>query len=197
MKGILLLAASLLMSLLAGYFTATSYTQVAEGVTLFRQPLPMRTFEFMSQHQQSVTQASLRDRNKLLFFGYTYCPDICPMTLARLSRWWKTLPQATREQWQVILVSVDPDRDTPESLQPYMRYFSSDFMALTGSNASLASLATDLNGFYSRVDGTAEMPYLMDHSANVVILDRDWRYRGFIVPPHSPEQLMSVVRQAL
>lgn len=165
------------------------------GVILFPQPLPVQSFSFINQHGETVTQQHLQNRWKLVFFGYTHCPDICPTTLMNLSRVWKTLTEDTRHHWQVILVSVDPKRDTPDVLKPYMNYFHPDFWSLTGNDDALAKMAADLTAFYSRVKYDGGMTYLMDHSANIAILDKQWRYRGYIAPPFDRQRLLPMLER--
>ncbi len=168
-----------------------------EGVTLFSHPLPVSDFHFINQYNEPVTQADLLGRWQLVFFGFTFCPDICPTTLADLSRTYRQLSPAEQTQWQVILVSIDPERDTPEMLQPYMQYFNSEFMALTGNPEALPTLASELNAFYARAERPDGMAYLMDHSANLALIDPQGRYRGFIEPPHDAARMVSILKAVL
>lgn len=171
-----------------------------DGVQIFARGLPVSDTQFVDQYGQPVSVAQVRGRHLLLFFGYTFCPDICPTTLMDLNRLWKQLPEAVRADWQVIMVSVDPQRDTPESMAPYLRYFNPSFMAFTGNEAGVKVLAAELNAIYSKVERGPDQPYLMDHSANLVIVDRHGSYRGYIAPPHDAGRmlpLLQAVHQAL
>ncbi|MDK2779273.1 MAG: SCO family protein [Pseudomonadota bacterium] len=163
------------------------------GVVIFPQPLSVSPYHFVDQHGDTVTGEDLRGRNLMMFFGYTYCPDICPTTLMDLSRTWKQLPPALQEQWQVVLVSIDPQRDTPDVMAPYMGYFSKDFMALTGNPQSLQTLAAELNAIYQRVDRGEGNGYLMDHSANLAIISKHGEYRGYIEPPHNAARMVPLI----
>ena len=105
-----------------------------------------------------------------------------------------------QSQTQVVLVSVDVERDTPEQLKTYMDYFDPSFTAFTGKPASLRSFAAQLNAVYAKVerknaDGEIdqELGYLMDHSANITILDPNGNYFGFIKPPFTAKKMLSVV----
>lgn len=165
-----------------------------DGLMLFPRPLAVSDQSFINQHGQRMALSELRGRNLLLFFGYTYCPDICPTTLADLSRSWKQLPADVREQWQVVMVSVDPERDSPQALQPYMGYFNKSFLGLTGNAAGLGVLAAELNAVYGKVERGEGAAYLMDHSANLVILDKQGAYRGYIAPPHHAQRLVPLLQ---
>ena len=195
------IVAGLLMlgALLAGIYqampTSSGVDDVLDqkGVVLFSRPLPVRAAAFTDQQGQAVSLASFHGKNLLVFFGYTFCPDICPTTLMDLSRTWKQLPDEVKQQWQVILVSVDPARDTPESLAPYMGYFNKAFVAFSGNGQSLSQLAADLNAVYQRVD-RGDAAYLMDHSANLAVLDSAGHYRGYIAPPHNAARMVPLLQ---
>ena len=151
---------------------------------------------FINEYGDTASLADLKGRWSLLFFGYTYCPDICPMTLMHMNRLMKRLSEEEREQLNVVLVSVDPERDRPEQLGQYMDYFNPDFTALTGNPDNMKKLAAQLNAFYARVD-REDGGYLMDHSANIVLLDSGLNYRGYIEPPHDPKRMLPVIRSLL
>ena len=151
---------------------------------------------FINEYGDTVSLADLKGRWSLLFFGYTYCPDICPMTLMHMNRLMKRLSEDEREQLNVVLVSVDPERDRPEQLGQYMDYFNPDFTALTGNPDNMKKLAAQLNAFYAHVD-REDGGYLMDHSANIVLLDSKLNYRGYIEPPHDPKRMLPVIRSLL
>jgi len=168
----------------------------ADGVVLF-EGTQVPEVTFINEKGTPRSLADFHGRWQLLFFGYTYCPDVCPMTLMHMSRLWKRLSSEEREQLQVVLVSVDPARDTPESLAPYMAYFNADFTALTGNREGLKTLAGELNAFFARVDRDGDLAYLMDHSANVVLISPDGQYRGYIEPPHDPSVMLPLVRALL
>lgn len=199
MKKAIVAGLALLVALVAGVYLATQNGAAGtdfieqEGVALFRTPLPVRSATFIDQQGRPAQLSDYQGRNLLVFFGYTFCPDICPTTLMDLSRTWKQLPDEVKQQWQVILVSVDPQRDGPESLAPYMGYFNKAFVAFTGNAEGLAVLAAELNAVYQRVD-RGDAAYLMDHSANLAIIGEDGRYRGYIEPPHNAARMVPLLQ---
>lgn len=200
MLRVILLASVLVAAFIAGVvMSPPSPAQIlekADGVVLF-DGTQVPEVTFINENGTPRSLADFHGRWQLLFFGYTYCPDVCPMTLMHMSRLWKRLSSEEREQLQVVLVSVDPARDTPESLAPYMAYFNPDFTALTGNPEGLKTLAGELNAFFARVDRDGDLAYLMDHSANVVLISPDGQYRGYIEPPHDPSVMLPLVRALL
>lgn len=200
MKGVILLFSALLAATFIGSGTALQQQAAADkvwqqdGVMLFPQPLPVSDFSFVNQHGETITQNDLTDRWKIMFFGYTFCPDICPTTLSDLSRGWKKLPPEVQDKLQVVLISVDPARDSIESLQPYMNYFNPAFMAFTGSEESLKTITPELHGFYAKVEREEGQAYLMDHTANIVLVSPDWQYHGYIAPPHWSKRMVPLLK---
>ncbi|MBH2036379.1 MAG: SCO family protein, partial [Pseudomonadales bacterium] len=124
----------------------------------------------------------------LLFFGYTFCPDICPTTLAQLRELNTLLPEAARNSLQVILVSVDPNRDTPAQLKTYLGYYDAGFQGLTGEQARIQKLANGVSIPFIPAD-TSKENYTVDHSGNLVIVGPDGRQRGFIRAPLNNQKL--------
>ncbi|NQD92694.1 SCO family protein, partial [Pseudomonas sp. CrR25] len=124
----------------------------------------------------------------LLFFGYTFCPDICPATLAELRQLRGQLPDDVRANLRVVLVSVDPHRDTPEQLKKYLGYFDAEFIGLTGEPEAIQKLANAVSIPYIPAD-TSEENYTVNHSGNLVILGPDGTQRGFIRAPLNNEKL--------
>lgn len=166
-----------------------------EGLVVFEgEKLPAITF--IDENSEARDLASLNGRWNLLFFGYTYCPDICPMTLMHMNKMWKQLSEDEKAQVNVVLVSVDPARDSPASMKSYMDYFNPEFIALTGNPEGMQALAGQLNAFYARVDRD-DGGYLMDHSANIVLVSPEGKYRGYVEPPHDPARMLPIVRGLL
>ena len=115
-----------------------------------------------------------RGRVVLIYFGYTFCPDICPASLAELADALDALGE-DGDDVQVLMISVDPTRDTPELLGEYVDHFDATFIGLTGSDADIAAVAEKYNVFYQAEEGTAATGYLVDHWAGVMVIDREGR----------------------
>ena len=120
--------------------------------------------------------ADFKGKIVVLFFGYTQCPDVCPTTLTELSQV-KQLLGADADKLQVLLVTVDPQRDTPDVLKAYMANFDPAFLALRGSPEELAAMTKDYKVYYKRTEGKTPTSYSMDHSAASYVYDTQGRLR--------------------
>ena len=181
-------------------YTKDKQSLSEQGVFVFPQPINVTDVPFINEEGNIVTKENNVGKWSFLFFGYTFCPDICPTTLAVMQQMWIKLTPAVQANTQIVLVSVDVERDTPETLKTYMDYFDPSFTAFTGKPASLRSFATQLNAVYAKVerinkagDVDPKLGYLMDHSANIAILDPEGNYYGFIKPPFSPKKMLTIV----
>ncbi|HSN71827.1 MAG TPA: SCO family protein, partial [Steroidobacteraceae bacterium] len=130
----------------------------------------------------------------LVFFGFTNCPDVCPNTLTILARVEKALADLPESQQPgVVLVSVDPTRDTPEQLGPYVRFFGERFVGITGTEENIAALTSALGVPVAKVD--LEGGYTMDHGAGIFVLDPEVRVRAFFSTPHEVATIASDYRR--
>jgi protein SCO1/2 len=134
-------------------------------------------FTLRAHNDQNVHLSDFRGKVTLLYFGYTYCPDICPATLAELASALKELQPAERQQVQVLMVTVDPERDTPEVLANYLNQFDASFLGLSGSDEEIAAAADSFGIFYQKREGTVESGYLVDHTASVAAVDKKGHLR--------------------
>jgi len=123
----------------------------------------------------------------LVYFGYTYCPDVCPLALVELASVKKSLAERMPDvAVEYYLVSVDPARDTPERLHAYVTYFDRGFHGLTGSLPDLTRFATETGSLFLIPEGQETTNYLISHSTNVTVLDPDGKLAAVITPPHEP-----------
>jgi protein SCO1/2 len=159
------------------------------GIFLFDNPRSLPEVILQSSTEATWTQQDLIGQWDLLFFGYTFCPDICPTTMADLRAVVQSLPQDAQDTLQVTMVSVDPERDTPQQLTEYLEYFKADFKGVTGEPAQLAKFAQALSIAYIPPD-TSEENYLVDHSGQVVMVNAEGQYVGFIRPPFKTAELI-------
>lgn len=157
--------------------------------TLLPELRALPPFVLTDQQGERFDNQRLQGKWTLLSFGYTHCPDVCPTTLAILAQVDQRLNQAAATlPHQIGFVSVDPARDTPERLAEYVAYFDPGFLGVTGSDAALRSFTRPLGILYEKVETKeSAMDYVMDHSASVVLLDPQGRYRALFSPPHDAE----------
>ena len=130
---------------------------------------------------ERVTEATFTGRPTLIYFGFTYCPDICPGTLVALKRAYDLLPDSI-ERPQTLLITVDPERDTPEALADYVSTaaFPDNLMGLTGTPEEIAAAAENFIVQYERIetpDSLAE--YTMDHTSLLYLMDENWQLKTF------------------
>ena len=152
------------------------------GIVLLPQSRSLPALSLTNQDGQAVAVDQLKDKWSLLFFGYTFCPDICPATLAQLRQLQGQLPPETLNKMRVVLVTVDPNRDTPEQLKKYLEYFDAGFIGWTGDQTTLQKLANGVSIPYIPAD-TSKENYTVDHSGNLVLIGPDGKQRGFIRAP--------------
>jgi len=135
-----------------------------------------RDFRLADHHGELRSLADFRGKVVLLSFGYTHCPDVCPTTLAEAAAAVKALgPKA--DQVQVLFVTLDPARDTPELLAQYVRHFHPGFLGLRGDEAETARTATDFRVFWQKTPGSTAEGYLIDHAAGSFVFDPQGRLR--------------------
>ena len=140
--------------------------------------------------------ADYRGKAVALFFGYTQCPDVCPTTLAALAEAMKTLgPDADRVQ--VLLVTVDPDRDTAELLKQYVPAFDPRFVGLRGDAAALETVAKEFRIIYQKVPGATPETYTVDHSAGTFLFDPQGRLRVYVGHGQTPDTFAHDLRELL
>jgi len=159
------------------------------GFYRFDTPRILNDFNLVNEAGAQVTLDSLRNQWSLLFFGFTYCPDICPTTLSVLNEAVGKMENPP----QVILVSVDPERDTPEVLANYIPGFNPAFRGYTGEFDEIVSLATQVNVAFGKVPGPEPGTYQVQHSVSIVVINPDGHYAGFIKAPHNAQNIQRIV----
>lgn len=169
--------------------------QVTETVGTRGADLESMSWQLTSHEGERVSPQSWIGQTSLVFFGFTWCPDVCPMTLLNISDWLEELgPDA--DGLAVHLVSVDPERDTPEVLADYLSNFDPRISGLTGSPDEVAQAADDFNATYRRVprdDGD----YTVDHTAGVMVFDPDGRLSSIIDLHDDPKFAVPKIRRAM
>lgn len=148
---------------------------------VFDTPRIIKDFNLLDQHAEAFTLEQLKGRWSLIYFGFTHCPDICPTTLSSLTQLQKVLNEDVAEKTQVVLVSLDPARDTPEVLKAYMAYFNPEFIGVTGEFLSILSLTQNVNVAFNKV--VLENDYTIDHTGHLVLVNPNGHYHGIFKPP--------------
>ena len=154
-----------------------------------------RRLELPDLDGRTRTLADFKGSVVVVFFGYTQCPDVCPTTLAELSRL-KTALGSDGERLQVVFVTIDPERDTPEVLRPYMGSFDPSFVALRGTPEQTAAATKDFKIYYAKA-GQSAAGYTIDHTAGSVVIDPQGRARLFVRYGAPADDLTQDVRALL
>ena len=166
------------------------------GAMLLDVPRRFSEFSLTSHRGEPYSKANLSGKWTLVFFGFTHCPDICPTTLAMLNKVIQQLSEEEKESIDVVLLSVDPERDTPDKLADYVTFFNPGFVGLTGDPYQVLNLATQLGVVYSKVP-LKDGDYTVDHSGNVVIINPMGDYHGFFRPPFEEGSLRVALRSVM
>lgn len=151
-------------------------------------------FTLTDQHQQSFDAKRLRGKWSMIFFGYQSCPDVCPMTLHELNAFRRLLadnPGADADKLQVVFVSVDPARDSPQQLGKYVAHFNRDFIAATGQKKEIDRFAGQFGAVYVIEEETAPGQYLVAHTSAIFLVDPLGRSVATFSQPHYASTLLS------
>lgn len=173
----------------------TASEMSANGLYLLETPRNIGEFDLIDHHGNPFNPGRLEGQWTLVFFGFTHCPDICPTTMTFLNTFLESLEGTEAEDPQVVMVSVDPARDTVQQLADYMPYFNPDFIGVTGEFLDIHRFATKLNTPFRKVmdeDGS----YQVDHSSNIVLINPRGDYHGFFRAPLDLAKMKVTYRSA-
>lgn len=151
--------------------------------------MPPLAFELINTQGQAVSARDSEGQVRLLFFGFTHCPDICPTTLARLSQAVGKLPDSERERVTIMFVSVDPSRDTPEQIAAYTDFYGDRIAGVTGSEPQLRQLAKRYRTTFGYDEPDENNNYNVSHSAGVYVFDADGKARLLLRPDLTVAQI--------
>jgi len=183
-----LVVLALIVAAGAGAWLARTTLQRETGIqllhaTALEPPQPLPEFSLLAENGQPLTRADVRGQWSFVFFGFTHCPDICPTTLAKLADVRKRVADLPQEQQpQVLLVSVDPERDTPPVLSAYLKGFDPSFRGITGSVENIDAFASALGVAHSKVPMGGDQ-YMVDHTSVVMVIDPQGRRAAIFSPP--------------
>lgn len=180
--------AALTLGALASYFTSRPQAPQIDGV-LWPQSKALTAFTLDDHHGKAFTLDAMRGRWTVLFFGYTHCPDVCPVTLSVLSNALALMGEAGADPPQVVFVSVDPKRDSLEHLAAYVSYFDPRFLGVTGDDARLQAFARQLGVLYVLTEPDANGDYLVDHTAALFLIDPRGHLVALFHAPHSAKTI--------
>lgn len=151
--------------------------------------------------ESSKGEVSLSDFNGkvvALYIGYASCPDVCPTALAVITQAFKSLTETEKTKVAGIFISVDPERDSPEKLDSYVKFFSPMITGITGDQASIDKVVTQYGAFYRRVElKDSAMIYAVDHSSRIYLIDTSGKLQKTLIHNSSPVELLKEIRTLL
>lgn len=152
----------------------------------------IKAFELQDVEGQPITQDVFDDTWSLVFFGFTHCPDVCPITLHVMKDVVTKLEEQQQTPPQIVFVSVDPVRDTAEIMKEYIGYFDEEFVGITGDVNQVHSLTSSL-GIVASFTANADDPenYGVDHTASLLLVDPQRRVRAKVTPPHDASKIIA------
>jgi len=162
-----------------------------DGYYQYETPIVLDDFALSNHRGEAFTLSDLTGKWSFVFFGYTFCPDICPLTLASLRQFYNLLEDTgMADDVQVVMISLDPKRDTTEVLNNYVTYFNSDFIGATGNYADIYGVSRQMNvAFtYTPID---DENYLVTHNGEIMLVDPSGRDVGFFKAPHDPAAMQA------
>jgi len=182
--------AALALGALASYMTSRPVAPEIDGL-LWPQSKALTALALEDHHRKAFTLDRITGRWTLLFFGYTHCPDVCPVTLTVLKNAIARMGESDNaaEPPQVVFVSVDPGRDSLEHMAAYVAHFNPDFLGVTGSDEALKAFARQLGVLYIRAAPDADGNYLVDHTAAVFLIDPRGHLVALFQAPQSVQAL--------
>lgn len=159
---------------------------------VFPEPRTLTEFSLVDDSTQTFGSERFKGKWSFVFFGYTYCPDICPVTMVMLDKAHKLIKnEKLQKDTDFLFVSVDPKRDKPERLAKYTHYFNSEFRGATGSEQQLENITRQLSVVYippNPKDGDTN--YIVDHSSSIILIDPDASAHAVFSAPHTPENIV-------
>jgi protein SCO1/2 len=196
-----LLAGSALLALIAGVaagwmteqISAPQPPRLASATALLNQTKPLPVFSLVDDKGHTFNNARLAGHWSFLFFGYTHCPDVCPTTLSILNKAMRSIArQGDAANTQVVFVSIDPQRDTPNTLKGYLHYFNPKFVGVTGRPAAVNALTSALGIPHARIaDPSGHGNYLVDHSASILLIGPQGKLVALFSAPQKAPLLAS------
>ena len=197
MKRWTLYAAAGLLALIVVFFASrlnhtntTRYDQkILQSGTLLPGQEALVPFTLIDKNNHPFTNEQLKGRWSYLFFGYTHCPDICPISLQMMTQTLHILEKsAAKGAFQAVFISVDPQRDSPENLKTYVEYFDPGIIGVTGEKTELDRLTRQLGIFYMRAEDAQDpQQYQVDHSAQILVINPEGEFAAVLSPPHKPD----------
>ena len=186
-----------LVLLLLGLFLGTQIAEKNKNAAVMINDTPTGgDFVLQSKHGEFDLK-DYRGKLVLIYFGYTFCPDICPTNLSHLTQALNELNDAELSQIQPVFLSVDPERDSLEHLDNYVKYFHKSLIGITGDEITIATIARKYGAAYQKVTGESEGGYLIDHSSFTYLVDQQGQLKESFQHASDPLLMVKTIRDYL
>ncbi|MCC8371522.1 MAG: SCO family protein [Rickettsia endosymbiont of Pseudomimeciton antennatum] len=149
-------------------------------------------FELTDQDGKIFNSDSLKGKLSLIYFGFTYCPDICPTSLQKITEVVNTLDKY-KIAVEFVFITIDPERDSSDVLKEYLKHFNSKFIGLTGNDRQIKEVADKFKVYYAKIDTNSE-DYMLDHSSFVYLMDRQGKYVKHFYLDSSAQEIIEFIR---
>jgi len=186
----------ILIAAVAGFFASKQFYNTEDknayqALLIYPEKKTFSGFQLTDQNSTTLTIDDFSDKWTLLFFGFTHCPDVCPTTLAELQTTFKLLETENLSQMpEVLFVSVDPERDNPQTLQNYISFFNPAFNAATADGANILSITSQVGVAYHIGDHQAgDINYSVDHTAAIFLVSPQKQLYGLFQSPHDAKKM--------
>lgn len=166
------------------------------GAYFIDPPRQLSGFHLISDQNMNFAIDDFKGKWSILFFGFTFCPDICPLTMKQLSNVKEELKDKAN-RINFYLVSIDPHRDSPENLRTYLDNFDEEFIGLTGEIDKIYKFSTQVNAPFFPVVNSNEENYTVDHSGSLVLINPEGNYAGFFRAPHDQNKIIKALDSLL
>jgi len=191
-RSYLILAGLFVLAVLGGYLFSSGRLNV--NLDQYAPPMPGGDFTLQS-HKGPVKLSDFRGKVVLIYFGYTYCPDVCPTSLALTSAALKQLNDSELAEIQTLFVSVDPARDTSERLNEYASFFHPNVLGLTGNKSEIDDITKRFGAYYRIPDNVTGENYAVEHSSQTIVVDKGGKIQAVIPHGTAPEAMLLTIRE--
>ena len=167
---------------------------------MLTKPMELTSFNLINHQGKQFQFKDLENQWSLIFFGYTQCPDVCPSTVFKLNQIYDLLDQDQRisKLPQVIFISIDPERDNPETLSEYLAFFNPRFIGITGDQSEIKKITSTMSVYYEKIEQNEDSnSYIMNHTASIFLTNDEGKLVASFRPTSTPQELTSDIKKIL
>ena len=175
---------------IAGKHKGSNLDSLTHATSLHTNPRTFPIFNLIDHNGNKFSNNELKDTWNFIFFGFTHCPDVCPLTLSTLDQAASTITSNNSADINTIFISIDPNRDTPQVIEKYVKHFNNRMVGLTGSDEQLKLLTQSLGVIYTSPESGKNENYLFDHSAHIFLVAPNGNLVALFSTPHEHQTIV-------